>query len=95
MTPRQSVLDEASKIIHAERNKMYGSPYENHKAIAALFNAATGMELTAREAAVFMICVKLSRMATSPEHRDHYVDLIGYAAIAWECTKLEEEQCQN
>jgi hypothetical protein len=83
MNPK-SVLDEAKAII-SERGEDYGNEIENNfQRISALFHQATDNELTASEVAVFMVCLKLSRIREAPMKRDSYIDAIAYLAFAAE-----------
>lgn len=86
---RATLLDEAASLTCDARDAAYGDPVAMHRTIAAIFNAATGRDLSAREAALFMSCVKMARRARSPSSRDSYVDGAAYAAIEYECAKSE------
>lgn len=52
--------------------------------IVATFNALTGRALSETDGWVFMLCLKLGRAHEGGFHRDDWVDLIGYAALASE-----------
>lgn len=86
---RAVLLGEAQALTCGDRQGAYGEPVENHRHIAAVFNAATGRDLTAREAALFQVCVKIARLAKNPTHRDSYVDGMAYLGIAYECAMRE------
>ena len=60
-------------------------------AVAKIFNAITGHDLSARDIALLHTCTKLSRGQISPTKRDHYVDRMAYAGIEYECVMAEEE----
>ena len=89
---RLDILKTAMDLTGGERNKDYGGPVENHQHIASVFNAVTGHEITAADAAIFQVCAKLCRMRTSPMKADHYVDGAAYLGIAFECASAEGEQ---
>lgn len=95
-TPRGEVLREAEGLITGERNKNYGSPTENFDTTAALWNAQMGHKLkpgesfTGTDVALLMIQLKMARLKTSPGKRDHYLDVAGYIACAWECQEVED-----
>lgn len=91
MVNRADLLEEAITLTTGDRHKDYGSPVETHQIIADIFNAITGRNLTARDAAVFHIATKLARTRTSPTKRDSWVDLMAYAGIAYECAVAEKE----
>lgn len=77
-----SILLEAHEIIHGERATAYGveaaPPWQR---VADMANALFGTHLTAADAATFLILVKLSRLATTPFHRDSLLDIAGYAGV--------------
>lgn len=83
--PRVECLQEAAMLTAGDRQDTYGPPVENMHRVARIFNAITGYNLTAREAAYFLVALKLARQQTSPEHRDSYVDCAAYVGIAFEC----------
>lgn len=90
---RQEALAEAGKYVLADRNKSYGSPEDNFKNTADIWNVhlrgrgllAPGMSLDARDVAALMIGLKLARLVTSPEKLDTWLDIIGYGACGAEC----------
>lgn len=89
MADRADILDTAKQLTCGDRNTSYGPPKENMTDIAQgitwLLRNKLVEPLTASEAAKIQVIVKLSRMRTSPDKMDHYVDLAAYAAIAGEC----------
>ncbi len=87
---RSVLLAEASSLTSGERNKDYGDPVENMTHIASIFNAMTGHEIKPSEVPMFHIATKLARKKASPLKRDHYVDIMAYIGIAYEC-EVEEE----
>ena len=84
---RVALLEEAVSLTSGERNKDYGDPVENMTNIAKIFNAITGHTIKVSEVPMFHIATKLARMQASPTKRDHYVDIMAYAGIAYECEK--------
>lgn len=99
-THRKTLLQEAEKIVSVERNKSYGEPDEDFKRIAAIASAmgfridAGGDELRdlrSDDVAKFMIALKLSRLMWSPDHRDSWLDIAGYAACGFETATLRTE----
>ena len=83
--PPLSVSEEAARTV-GERRLSYGSPRQDFERAADLFYYASGEKhlLSAPEIAVLQMCVKLSRRVTSPEKRDHMVDIAGYADCYWQ-----------
>ena len=88
-TPRGELLMEARSLIEGDRNKTYGSPTENFKNTADIWNALLGHKMkdgariTPTEVATLMVGLKLARTIAQPK-RDNFVDMAGYAACGWE-----------
>ena len=82
---RVKLLREASSLTAGDRNRDYGEPVANMQHIADIFNAWTGLSLTARQVAQVHIATKMARRTTSPKHRDSYVDDMAYTGIEYEC----------
>lgn len=82
-----SVPEEAAAVLF-ERSS-HGGAVENHQHIAALWSALLGYDITARQAALCMILVKMSRSEAGEAVRDHDVDICGYAGIARACSESE------
>lgn len=95
LDPCEELLKEALKITSGARRQSYGKPEENFQGIADLWNAylthrdrcERDAELTPEDTAILMILVKVARIAESPDHRDSWVDLAGYAGCGWRCVK--------
>lgn len=83
-TQRRKALNEAADLIDSDRNAIYGEPGENMARIAALWSDFMGVQFTSTDVVAFMALVKLSRIAKTPDHRDSWIDLAGYAAIGAE-----------
>ena len=88
---RELVLDEAHNNVMGQRNQDYGSPEDNFKDIASLWNSyftnsSKGIpNIRSHDVAVLMMLVKIARLKASPGHRDSWVDTAGYAACGAEC----------
>lgn len=101
MTERASVLDEASQLIHGDRNIQYGDPSVNFQRIADMWTVqlgpklADGARITAEEVAALQVSTKLARLIEGGK-RDHWVDIAGYAACGYEASKalLEDKDRQ-
>ena len=85
-----SVLDEAARLVHGDRQEAYGHPADNHACTAAMWNAYLERRgafdenfpgLTARDVCWLNILQKASRDAHEPK-RDNLVDTAGWAANA-------------
>lgn len=75
----ESILEEAQRLIHGERNQNYGHPRENFKNIARLFSGYLDREISDIDVANLMILVKVARVQGGPYHRDSFTDIAGYA----------------
>ena len=76
-------LEKTIKIISGDRHMDYGDKTTNHQNIAGLWSTFLGHKITAQQAAICMMLVKVARL----KHRrteDCYIDMAGYAAIAVE-----------
>lgn len=99
-TPRGQILEDARNLTEGDRNRTYGCPVANMGQFADLVTAylqpklMEGHRLTPVDAAVVMCLTKISRIGVNPNHRDSYVDLAAYAAIAGECAADAQEHAQ-
>lgn len=84
-TVRESVLNEANSIVNGARAQQYGGPEDSFNTIAALWSAYTGGTYAAADVAIMLALLKVARLKNSPDHRDSWVDLAGYAACGAEC----------
>lgn len=77
------MLHQAHDLINGQRQKDYGDKLTNFSQIAMMVNGviATKLQvpLTAEDIALIMMCVKMARLAKSPDHYDSIVDIAGYA----------------
>ena len=77
----KSILTEAQRLVHGARQEKYGHPADDFGRTAALWSAILGVPVTAKQAALCMVAVKLSRECN--EHsRDNLVDGAGYFEVA-------------
>lgn len=93
--PRAELLDEAKHLITGDRNATYGPPTQDFQrtadaATAYGYRGPCGRDLQPHDVAVLVMLVKLSRLMWSPEKRDHWVDLAGYAGCGHECVVEEK-----
>ena len=82
---RIDLLKRAIEYTDGDRRTDYGSPIENHERIAMIFNAITGKRLSAKDVAFMQVATKLARLKSSPKKDDHYIDIMAYIGIAYEC----------
>jgi hypothetical protein len=82
---KSELLAEAGKITSGARRSAYGTPEDNFERIARFWQAYfenTGrgdVKITARDVSPLMRLMKEARLCESSEHRDSFVDIIGYA----------------
>lgn len=95
ISPRAEILEEARQAVLQDRNLDYGDPEDNFRDIARMANImfAGVTEFTSVHAAIMGLIIKMSRLKTSPNKKDHWVDIAGYAACGWEC--VVNEQIRN
>jgi hypothetical protein len=81
---RADFLDVVKGYVTKDRNATHGDAEDNFADIAGLINIALSKKLKEPlapvDVATIMICVKLSRIKTTPDNLDHWHDTAGYAA---------------
>ena len=78
---KDSLLQEADRLINGPRQEAYDDPKRNHQRIARLWSVILGMEVTYQQVIQCMIAVKLARLIHSPDHEDSWKDIAGYAGV--------------
>lgn len=87
---RGEILDEANRLTHGDRDKNYGTPYQNHLRIAKIWSVILGIEVTPSQVALCMTGVKIARLVETPNHLDSFVDGAAYLSIAGEIAIMGE-----
>lgn len=77
---RGDILDTAKQYVLRDRNATHGDPEDNFGRIAQLWAAYKRVDFTPTDVAAMMALMKVARIAQSPDHRDSWIDLAGYAA---------------
>ena len=91
---RNKPLDEAKRLINSDRNEEYGEPVENFLDIAEMMTVLirpilkSGARVRVEHVAMMMMAVKLSRMTTSPDKADTWIDICGYAGTGYEAMEI-------
>lgn len=89
---KKSILQEAEELIHGPRRNAYGPPRESFTRLAQLLSVTLHRKLkeplTAHDAALVGVCLKLCRESNSPQ-RDNRVDGAGYFALADEVAETD------
>jgi len=86
----ESILLEADRITSQDRQKDYGHPLDDYRRTAKLWSAVLGVEVTASQAILCMILLKVSRECNKHK-RDNLVDVAGYA----KCLEQVEERLKQ
>ena len=79
-TTRAVVLDTAKAAVNGARNAAYDEPEDNFLRISMLWSAYLGQQIAPVDVAVLNILQKVGRLMHTPDHRDSWVDIAGYAA---------------
>lgn len=87
----ESILEEAQRLTHGPRRADYGPPIDDYERAAKLWSVVLGTEITAEQAALCMILVKVSRQVNRPK-RDNMVDIAGYAWVTQDI--IETKECR-
>lgn len=78
-----------------DRGKNYGDVREFLTRVVQIFHLMTGVQLTTREAAMFMTAFKLTRTYEDPHTPDHYVDGVNYLAFAHNVDAAEQAEAAS
>lgn len=79
-----AIVDEARRIVTGARRTAYGKPEANFERIARFWQSYfenTGRAdamITAADVSPLMRLMKEARLCETPDHRDSFVDLVGY-----------------
>lgn len=92
--PEEDILAEAYRLTSGDRQMAYGHPYDDFSRTGRLWAALLDLKdpIPAHKVAEMMMLVKMSRIETSPDSRDHAVDLAGYSRCLWLCRQREQEK---
>lgn len=83
--PDVDILEEALNITKGDRNAQYGDPQQDFKRTAAFWTEIFGVKVEPHQVALAMAALKISRACWSPDKRDHWLDLAGYARCGYLC----------
>ena len=95
---RADILHAAEKCVCGQREQDYGTPENNFKAIAELWEAylnkactrGVNVRVEAKDVAAMMALLKIARIAAGGGKADSWIDLAGYAACGVECEGVTE-----
>lgn len=85
--PTETILQEAQRLVHGDRGADYGHPLLDYERTAKIWSAIIGHEITAEQAILCMIGMKLSRECNKHK-RDNLTDAAGYA----ECLSMVHDE---
>lgn len=96
--PRTEILEEAIHLINGDRNNTYGDPIDDFRTTANFWQVYLSRTISARgeldlqphDVAVMMDLLKIARISWSPDKRDHWADLAGYAGCGWDCVVRQD-----
>lgn len=75
-------LVEAFELITGPRQSAYSHPEDDYGQVVRIFEAMTGIQMSAQDGVLFMVAVKLARLTHNLDqgtfHRDSLVDAAGY-----------------
>jgi hypothetical protein len=71
------ISQEALSLVNGERKNEYGNINESFMRISSLWSAYLGCNIDKFDVAKMMMLLKISR-AKNNNHRDSYVDIVGY-----------------
>jgi hypothetical protein len=74
----ETCLETASRLVDGDRNASYGHPAEDFARTAGMWHSLFGWDVDEKRVALAMVCVKLSRLIQTPDHRDSVTDGPGY-----------------
>lgn len=81
MLKKESILQEAQRIVYGDRAASHGPFDANLRTAASLFSEWTGIVIEPEHVAQLMICLKQARFKHNPGNRDNLVDLTGYTEL--------------
>lgn len=92
----ESILGEADRLIHGDRQAQYGHPSTDFRRTGRMWGAILDRWRHSEEDAVpdyvvalCMAALKISRIVQTPTKRDSWTDLAGYAGAGFRCFEPE------
>ena len=83
------LLAEAANLIGRDRAHQHGDALECHRTVARLWSGYLELEVTATDAALMLLLVKVARTRSGVLNMDDFRDGAGYAALAGEIAVRE------
>lgn len=88
---REYILRRAEECVCSDREAQYGSPEDSFGAIASLWSAYLGRNISPTDVAVMMVLFKMGRVKTGRFKADSWIDAAGYCACGAEVQAYTEE----
>lgn len=98
---RASILEEAKRCVCGQREQDYGSPENNFRLIASLWEPyirqrcvghGADVSIMPEDVAMLMALLKIARICSGTGTADSFVDLAGYAACGGEIAGENNEK---
>jgi hypothetical protein len=98
---RAEILAAAERCVCGDREQDYGSPEDNFRTVASLWEAYMRPKCTSSDAdlcilpedvAAMLALLKIARIASGHAKEDNWVDLAGYAACGGEIESGDNDQ---
>lgn len=91
---KPTILQEAQAAVYGERGDTYGHPSLNFERTAELWqahmcNRKPGL-MRVDDVAIMLALMKIARLEETPEHRDGWADLAGYAECGARVMGIDE-----
>lgn len=92
---KAEIADEAKRIVSGARRSAYGTPEQNFERIARFWQAYfenTGrgdVKITAADVSPLMRLMKEARLCETPDHKDSFVDIVGYTLTGAEVNRVK------
>ncbi len=80
--PKESILQEAQRLVHGDRGESYGHPIDNFGCTAKMWSAILGFEVPVEKVALCMVALKIARQCHKPK-RDNWADMAGFAETGY------------
>lgn len=89
MIGRDTMLDNAKALVTGDRDKEYGSAFDNFNDIARGWSVILDKHITREDVILCMSWVKIARLVKTPSHIDSWTDLAGYAGLGGEIGSID------
>ena len=74
------------------RAKDYGEAYDNHERVAKLWSSVLNINVSVSQVYMCLLLLKVARLVVTPNHKDSWIDIAGYASLGGEVDEKESSQ---